>query len=116
MHRYLLLGLSLTLLAGTTTSCAWYRRDRCYLEETRYMSVRAIFEQTGSYQRAAQAMEDEEWSHCEINQFRYRLRKDLELEGPEFEQLLATEEPIRGELDFNPGRVEHVAKDKPVRQ
>lgn len=70
------------------------------------MSMKALFEQTGSYQRVAQTLNDEGWAHCEINQFRYRLRKDLGLEDPEFDDLFVVAEPPRGALDFNPGRVE----------
>lgn len=98
----ILLAIALTLL---TSSCSWISRDRCYVEETRYMAMKAIFEQTGSYQRAAQAMKDDGWAHCEVNTFRYRLRKDLGLEGPEFDELYPALEPARGELDFNPGQV-----------
>lgn len=90
----------------TGTGCATVRRDRCYLAETRYLAIKAIFEQTGSYQRAAQAMNDEGWSHCEINQFRYRLRKDLEMDDEEFREVFGASEPNREYLDFNPGRVE----------
>ncbi|MCC6546469.1 hypothetical protein IT570_04810 [Candidatus Sumerlaeota bacterium] len=105
--------LVLTLISACAlSSCARVKRDRCYLEETRYMEMRAIFEQTSSYQRVAQAMKDEGWAHCEVNQFRYRLRKDLLLDEPEFDALFASEEPPRSELDFNPGRVEHLPKDK----
>ena len=101
----LFLGVIL-LLAIAVASCAAFRRDRCYLAETRYMAMKSLFEQTGSYQRVAQALNDEDWAHCEINQFRYRLRKDLGLEGPEYDELFVEAEPPRGALDFNPGRVE----------
>lgn len=97
---------TLIAIVALTGSCATIRRDRCYLAETRYMAMRAIFEQTGSYQRAAQAMNDEGWAHCEINQFRYRLRKDLGMDADDFDALFVTAEPNRKFLDFNPGRVE----------
>jgi len=93
-------------LAVLYAGCATKTPDRCYLTGTRYVAMRTIFEQTGSYQRAAQAMKDEGWAQCEINAFRYRLRKDLNLETEEFRQLLDTAEPPAGTLDFNPGSVE----------
>jgi hypothetical protein len=68
--------------------------------------MRAIFEETGSYQRVVQAMADEGWHRCEINTFRYQLRKDLELEGPEYDELFVELEPYKGEIDFHPGWVE----------
>jgi hypothetical protein len=101
-----LLTLSVLLLLATTVGCATVRRDRCYLAETRFIAMKSIFKQTGSYQRVAQAMNDEGWAHCEINQFRYRLRKDLALEESQFDELFETAEPNREMLDFNPGRVE----------
>ena len=100
--------LALVVLVTSLSSCAAIRRDRCYLAETRYLGMKAIFEQTGSYQRVAQAMNDEQWATCEINEFRYRLRKDLGLEGEEFRALVTEQEPPREELEFNPGRVEGV--------
>jgi hypothetical protein len=106
--RLINLAAMLAILA-LGSGCATIRRDRCYLAETRYMAIRAIFEQTGSFQRAAQAMNDEGWAHCEINQFRYRLRKDLGLDEPEFQELFLGAEPNRKYLDFNPGRVEEPA-------
>lgn len=95
-------------LAVSASSCAVVRRDRCYVSTPRYFAMRAIFESTGSYQRVAQAMDDEGWAHCEINHFRYRLRKDLGLDDPEFDYLFTEYEPSRKTLDFNPGRVEDV--------
>lgn len=103
-------SLLLTIIIfGALTSCASIRRDRCYLSETRYLQMKQVFETTGSYQRAAQAMNNWGWAHCEINQFRYRLRKDLELDAPEYDFLFdGNYEPSRNDLDFNPGRVEKV--------
>jgi hypothetical protein len=46
--------------------CASKNPDRCYLTGTRYVAMRTIFEQTGSYQRVAQAMKDEGWAECEV--------------------------------------------------
>lgn len=74
------------------------------------MAMKAIFEQTASYQRAAQAMKDEGWAHCEINQFRYRLRKDLNLLDAQYDTIFRDSEPPRDELDFNPGRVERAVQ------
>lgn len=105
-HSSRLLAILLLLIVVAASSCARYRRDRCYLAETRYMAMKALYEQTGSYQRVAQTLQDEQWAHCEVNQFRYRLRKDLGLEGAEFDDLFASAEPSRRSLDFNPGRVE----------
>jgi hypothetical protein len=107
MRRCFLLScLLLTML--TLASCATIRRDRCYLAETRYMRMRAIFQQTNSFQRVAQAMEDEQWARCEVNSFRYRLRKDLGLEDEQFNALMADLEPAHEQLDFYPGTVERV--------
>lgn len=100
----------LILMLVLHTGCATIRRDRCYLAETRYLVMRALFESTGSYQRVAQAMQDEGWSHCEVNTFRYRLRKDLQMDGPDFDALFVEVEPVRSSLDFNPGRVENAAE------
>ncbi|MCC7392971.1 hypothetical protein IT571_11515 [Candidatus Sumerlaeota bacterium] len=111
MRPCTLLAVSLTIIL-VASSCARFKRDRCYVEETRYMEMKAIFEQTGSYQRMAQAMKDQGWAHCEINQARYRLRKDLELDDAEAEVIFNEQEPSRSGLDFNPGRVEHLPKDK----
>jgi len=102
--------LGIIILTVAATGCRAVRRDRCYLAETRYISMKALFESTGSYQRAAQAMEDAQWSHCEKNTFRLRLREDLDMNEPEFDQLFQEVEPSRKELDFNPGRVEKVVK------
>ncbi len=102
--RYLLPLLMTVAVLGT--SCATIRRDRCFIAEQRYMAMRAIFEETGSYQRVAQAMNDEGWAHCEINQFRYRLRKDLGIEGEEYDELFVTYEPDHKTIDYNPGVVE----------
>lgn len=110
MHRRLLILLIVGTLVPLSVSCARYRRDRCYLAETRYMIAKDLFEQTGSYQRVAQAMDDEGWAHCEINQFRYRLRKDLKMDGEEYDALFATYEPNRESIDFNPGRVERAVQ------
>lgn len=60
------------LMAG---GCA--RADRCYVDDLRYQRMRTLFEQTGSYQRVADAMRDESWALCEQNQFRYQLTQDL---------------------------------------
>ncbi len=110
MLRRIAAALFLAALVAGVSSCATFRRDRCYLAETRYMLMKSLFEQTGSYQRAAQAMNDEGWAHCEINQFRYRLRKDLLIDGPEYDALFPEYEPARAELDFNPGRVERAVE------
>lgn len=98
--------LVMLVVASALASCAAARRDRCYLPETRYMGMKFIFTETGSYQRAAQAMKDEQWATCEVNEFRRRLRADLGLQGPEFDELFEEHEPNRRQLDFNPGRVE----------
>lgn len=90
------------------SACASVKRDRCFLPETEYLRMRTIFDTTGSYQRVAQAMEDDQWSHCEVNSFRYRLRKDLGLEAPEYDDLFVQYEPSRQGIDYNPGRVERV--------
>lgn len=92
------------------TSCAIIQRDRCYLPETRYMAMKAIFTSTGSYQRVAQAMEDEGWARCEINTFRYRLRKDLGMDDPEYDILFRERTVDRKDLDFEPGRVENAVQ------
>lgn len=105
MRRFALL-LLLVLLPVLTASCAILRRDRCYLAETRYIAMRNVFEQTGSYQRVAQAMDDEQWATCEINQFRYRLRKDLGMAQPEYDRLFFELEPAEPATEFEPGRVE----------
>ena len=71
------------LLLGTlllATSCAWRKNDRCYLSMDRYREVKAVYQETGSMQRAEQKMEEEQWSTCERNQLRYLLRKDLHLD------------------------------------
>ncbi|CAN5453521.1 hypothetical protein BH09SUM1_BH09SUM1_06620 [soil metagenome] len=107
MIRPASLLLAAALLLG---GCATVKRDRCYLPENRYIAMKAIFEQTGSYQRAAQAMEDEEWSHCEINTFRYRLRQDLHMDDPQFDSLFLDTEPSHKGLGVNPGRVERAIK------
>lgn len=108
--RPLFATILLLAAVAATSSCATIRRDRCYLGETRYLGMKAIFEQTGSYQRVAQAMKDEQWADCEINSFRYRLRNDLGLAGKDFDALVAEIEPNSKQLDFNPGRVERVPK------
>lgn len=102
----------MALLVATVlgSGCASVKRDRCYLPELRYRAMNVIFEQTGSYQRVAQAMKDEGWAHCEINTFRYRLRKDLDLVGAEYDDLFAEMEPPRKLLEYNPGRVEKTPK------
>jgi hypothetical protein len=99
-----------TGMALTLTGCVAVKRDRCYLAETRYIPMRQLFEETGSYQRVAQALNDEGWAHCEINSFRYRLREELQMEGEEFDELFITAEPNRRFLDFNPGRVEAIPR------
>lgn len=109
MKRIATWMLLMAMVAGTS-SCAIVRRDRCYLAETRYLAMRAIFESTGSYQRVAQAMDDEQWSHCEINTFRYRLRKDLMMDSKEYDILFQEYEPSRQRLDVNPGRVERAVQ------
>ena len=108
--RSLFASLVLLAVAAAASSCATVRRDRCYLGETRYLGMKAIFEQTGSYQRVAQAMKDEQWADCEINSFRYRLRNDLGLNGKDFDALVTEIEPDAKKLDFNPGRVERVPR------
>lgn len=108
--RRILACLILAAVAAGASSCATIRRDRCYLAETRYLGMKRIFEQTGSYQRVAQAMKDEQWADCEINSFRYRLRNDLGLTGKDFDALVAEIEPDAEKLDFNPGRVERVPR------
>jgi hypothetical protein len=46
-----------------------------------YLRMKQNFIETGSLQRAEQLMKDEGWTACERNEFRYRLRKDLDLES-----------------------------------
>lgn len=106
MRRIASLALTTITAISLLAGCAALKRDRCYLAETRYMAMRAIFEETGSYQRAAQAMDDAQWSHCEVNTFRYRLRKDLGLADREYDPLFVEREPSRKGLGYNPGRVE----------
>lgn len=106
--------LQLTVLACAVSlagGCALWRRDRCYLHQWRYDSMKAVFEETGSYQRVAQAMADEGWARCEVNTFRYSLRKDLGLEGPEYDELFETEEPEPRSLDFHPGYIPPERRD-----
>ncbi len=105
--------LSLALLFSAMmilSSCATYRNDRCYMAEVQYIAMRELFEETGSYQRVGQAMKDAAWAHCEINQFRYRLRKELGLDDSQYDVLFVMEEPNRNQLDFNPGRVENAVQ------
>ena len=110
MRRRIGTVLAVVMVAVGTSSCASVKRDRCYLAETRYMTIKQVFEQTGSYQRAAQAMEDSGWSHCEKNSFRLRLREDFDMNDKQFDAVFAEMEPERRKLDFNPGRVEKVTK------
>lgn len=105
--------LALALVAASSVGCASWKRDRCYLAETRYMLMRDLFIETNSYQQVAQSMKADQWSRCEVNTFRYRLRKDLELEGEEFKQLTAELEPNRSEIEFHPGRVERTVETDP---
>lgn len=109
MHRTLSSTLALLAAVALLSSCFSLRSGRCYLAETRYLAIKQIFIETGSYQRAVQAMRDDQWSDCEIDQFRYRMRKELGLEGPDF-QRLQNGEALRKEqldrLDLNAGNAD----------
>ena len=104
MTRWIFL-FSLLLVVGAS-GCATFRQDRCFLEQWRYTSMKVLFEETGSYQRVAQAMNDEGWALCEINSFRYQLREELGLVGPTYDRLFVEYEPYEGQLDFRPGHVQ----------
>lgn len=107
LSQLTILLCAISLLGG----CALWRRDRCYLHQSRYDSMKALFEETGSYQRVAQAMKDEGWARCEVNTLRYSLRKDLGLEGPGYDELFETEEPDPRALGFAPGHLPPSPRD-----
>lgn len=98
--------LAVAALALFMAGCATIRRDQCFIHQYRYEAMKSLFLQTGSYQRVAQAMADEGWARCEVNSFRLMLRKDLGLEGEEYQALFRDLEPGDGELDYHPGFVQ----------
>lgn len=100
--------LSLIILASFLTlgsSCSYIQNNRCFLAETRYMAMRDVFEGTGSYQRTIQEMNEAGWARCEINQFRYRLRKELGLDSDQYDNLFLLTDPDPKNLDDYPGVV-----------
>lgn len=106
MPARILTLLGISLISIHIAGCAMIRRDQCYVHQYRYDAMKSLFIQTGSYQRVGQAMADEGWARCEVNAFRHMLRKDLGLEGEEYNALFDEMEPSRAELDFHPGHVE----------
>ncbi|MBI5153609.1 hypothetical protein HZA57_00090 [Candidatus Poribacteria bacterium] len=81
MKTILLRVAVLGALTAALTSCARKEGDKCYLPMDRYRAMKDVFEESGSIQRAEQAMEENQWAACERNQFRYMLAKDLDIEG-----------------------------------
>ncbi len=76
MKRILLILVATLALGG----CAFMTGGRCYIDDARYFRMKELFLQTNSLQQVEQSMQDEGWSVCERNEFRYRLNKDLDLE------------------------------------
>ena len=72
----ILLGLA---LAGSS-GCAWYISGRCWVDETRYVEAKRLYNRTGSIALTHSMLKDEGWRRCEINEVIYRLKKEYNLE------------------------------------
>jgi hypothetical protein len=83
-------GISRRLLRGLTAAalilglvavsgCGIYRRDKCYVDDTRYTQMRDIFVESGSIELVKRRMDELQWMRCEKNEVLYRLKKEFEV-------------------------------------
>ena len=73
------------LLALGTTSCGAFRRDRCYIDPVRYEQAQLLYEKTCSLALVEDMLREQGWKRCELNELRYRLTKEVELDLPRSE-------------------------------
>lgn len=71
-------ALAAGLLLGAT-ACSIYRNDKCWVDDTRYASMRDVFVQTGSMDLVRSQMDALEWARCEKNEVAYRLSQEFEI-------------------------------------
>lgn len=78
--RILAWGIVLLPIAAGV-GCSIYRKDRCYVDETKYEPMRQIFIEAGAIEMVKREMARLQWSRCEQNEVLYRIRKEFEVPG-----------------------------------
>lgn len=75
------IGLFLLLLIiSLSISCSVYLNDKCWISEEKYTEAKKYFNDTGSLNLTMQYLKDKKWRRCEINEAKYRLIKEFDLE------------------------------------
>jgi len=79
MRKYFFI-LILLLSVAFSYSCSIIKNDKCWISEEKYIKVKKYFNETDSLNLTLQHLKDEHWSRCEINEAKYRLIKEFDLE------------------------------------
>ena len=77
LQKFAMLALTLALL--TASACALWRDDRIFLPPHRYDQAKMLYDQVGSIALVKEILDDAGWRRGEINEFEYRITKEIEL-------------------------------------
>ena len=69
----------LVWLAAAVAGCVGGPNDRCYVDEMRYHEARRVFERTQSTELTRQALTEQHWPNCVVNECIYRIEKEFGL-------------------------------------
>lgn len=79
MKNYALIIVILIVIA-MMLSCSAYKNDKCWISEEKYSEAKKYYDKTGSLDLTMQYLKDKQWRRCEINEAKYRLIKEYDLE------------------------------------
>lgn len=71
--------LFLVVAVALSIGCVGGPRDRCFVQPIKYREARRAFERTGSVALVREALEDDHWPNCQINEAIYRIEKEFGL-------------------------------------